>query len=135
MISLYDQASVDAALAASLDPQLHKLLADRVHDARATGLIRMTHFLVVEPGDSEDDIVEVLGMSPLTSPLDGAKYGSPSFQPWWDYLEFHPGEPGYYEMVICVGNSGWAAIVLIRGKGVLPELLDLCRTYAEGVPA
>ena len=92
--------------------------------------------LVVVPDNRAASIlVEVLGMSPLTSPLDGAKYGSPSFQPWWDYLEFHPGEPGYYEMVICVGNSGWAAIVLIRGKGVLPELLDLCRTYAEGVPA
>ena len=87
---------------------------------------------VVEPGDSEDDIVDDIGMSPLTSPLDGARYGSPSFQPWWDYLEFHPGDPGWFEMVICVGNSGWAAIVLIQdADGVIPQMVELCRRFTS----
>src|SRR4051812_14212066 len=128
MLSLYDEASMDAALASPLEPQLRKLLVDRIHDARATGLIRMTHFLVVEPGDGEEAILEEIGMSPLTNPLDGARFGSDEFEPWWDYLETHRG---YHEMVICVGNSGWAAILLIEdADGIIPELLRLCRTYA-----
>ena len=132
MLSLYDQAKMEAALASPVDPRLHQLLADRIHDAAETELLGLTHLLVIQPGDCEHTIAEEIGLSPLTNPIDGARFGSPDFQPWWDFLE---QRDGWFELVICVSNSGFAFILLIEdADGVQPELLSLCRTYAEKQP-
>lgn len=129
MLSLYDNASIEAALASPMEPQLHQLLADRIDDAAKTGLLDLTHIVVVQPGDCEHTIAEEICLSPLTNPLDGQRFGSHEFVPWWDWLEQHDD---FFEMVICVGNSGMAFILLIEdAEGVQPELLKLCRTYAE----
>jgi hypothetical protein len=129
MLSLYDKPSMEAALASPLDPRLHQLLADRIHDAAKTELLDLTHLVVVQPGDCEHTIAEEICLSPLTNPIDGERFGSPEFQPWWDFLEHRDG---WFEMVICVSNSGFAFILLIQNaEGVQPELLSLCRTYAE----
>ena len=128
MISLPDRASLKAALTAPLAPRLHQLLADRIYDAAKTDLLDLTHILVVLPGDCEHTIAEEISMSPLVNPGDGARYGSPAFVPWWDFLEDH-GD--FFEMVICVGDTGFAFILLIQADGVQPELLSLCRAHAE----
>jgi hypothetical protein len=132
MLSLYDKTSMEAALASPLDPRLHQLLAERIHDARETDLIDLTHLLVVQPGDCEHTIAEEICLSPLTNPIDGERFGTPEFQPWWDWLQHHDG---WFEMIITVGNSGFAFILLIEdAEGVQPELLSLCRAYAEDRP-
>jgi hypothetical protein len=129
MLSLHDTASIEAALATPMQPTLHKLLTDRINDAAASELLELTHLLVVQPGDCEHAIAEEICLTPLTNPLDGQRFGSPEFQPWWDYLEAHDG---YFEMIITVGNGGFAFILLIEdADGVQPELLDLCRTYLD----
>lgn len=132
MLSLYDNASIEAVLASPLEPRLHQLLADRIEDAAKTDLLDLTHIVVVQPGDCEHAIAEEICLSPLTNPLDGQRYSSPEFQAWWDYLESHDG---YFEMIITVGNSGFAFILLIQdADGVQPELLSLCRAYVEERP-
>jgi hypothetical protein len=132
MLSLYDQSSIEAALASPLDPRLEQLLADRIHDAAQTDLLGLTHLLVVQPGDCEHTIAEEICLSPLTNPIDGERFGSPEFVPWWDWLQQHDG---WFEMIITVGNSGFAFILLIEdANGVQPEILSLCRTYAEERP-
>jgi hypothetical protein len=132
MLSLYDKTSREAALASPLDPRLQQLLADRIHDARETNLLGLTHLLVVQPGDCEHTIAEEICLSPLTNPIDGERFGSVDFQPWWDWLQQHDG---WFEMIITVGNSGFAFILLIQdADGVQPELLSLCRTYVEERP-
>jgi hypothetical protein len=129
MLSLYDKSSIEAALASPLQPDLRKLLTDRISDAAASDLLDLTHFLVVQPGDCEHNIADEICLTPLTNPIDGERFGSPEFQPWWDYLEAHDG---WFEMIITVGNSGFAFILLIEdAEGVQPELLSLCRAYAE----
>ena len=128
MLSLYDTHSIEAALASRVEQPLRKILSDRINDAAASDLLELTHLLVVQAGDCEHDIAEEICLTPLTNPLDGQRFGSPEFQPWWDYLEAHDG---YFEMIITVGNSGFAFILLIQDvDGVQPELLSLCRTYA-----
>ena len=129
MLSLYDTQSTEAALACPLQPALRKLLTDRIKDTAASDLLELTHLLVVQPGDCEHDIADEICLTPLTNPLDGQRFGSPEFQPWWDYLEAHDG---YFEMIITVGNSGFAFILLIEdADGVQPALLELCRTYLD----
>jgi hypothetical protein len=132
MLSLHDKASMETALASSLAPRLHQLLADRIHDAAKTDLLALTHLLVVGSGDCEHTIAEEICLTPLTNPSDGERFGSHNFVPWWDWLQQHDG---WFEMIITVGNSGFAFILLIEDTdGVQPELLSLCRTYAEERP-
>jgi hypothetical protein len=130
MLSLDNRTSLEGSLNIPMHPQLHRLLAERVHDAAKSDLLDLTHLLVVQPGDCEHDIVNEISMSPLTNPLDGSRFTSPHFMPWWDFMTKH--EPDWYEILICCGNSGFAYILLIQdAEGVQTELRELCRTYAE----
>lgn len=114
MLDLYDRDTITAALHQPLDPELHTLIADRWSDAVASDLADLTHILVVQPGDTLADIVEAIGFSPLDHEA-----------PEPDWRERHRT---YRELIYCVGNSGFAYLVLVEdAAGVLPELLDLCR--------
>lgn len=113
MLDLYDRDTITAALRQPLEPELHTLIADRWSDAIASDLADLTHILVVQPGDTEADIVAAIGFSPVDD--DAPK-------PDW---QEHHGE--YHELIYCVGNSGFAFLVLVQeADGVLPGLLDLC---------
>ena len=88
-------------------------------DAFACDLANLTHILVIQPGDTEAQIIEAIGFSPLVSRMDGNR-----LQPDWDYLVQHAE---WHELIYTVGNSGFAFIVFVeRADGVLPEMLALC---------
>ncbi|MBA3510454.1 hypothetical protein [Sphingomonas sp.] len=130
MLSFDTAAAVAAAPStASIDPTLKRLLADRVHDWTATGLLDLTHLLVVEAGDTEESIVEAAGFSPLTNTLDGRRFGSAGFEPQFEWLS---DVGGHYELIQTVGNDGFAFHIFIPDReGVDPELLALCRNYSD----
>jgi len=123
MLNLPDRASQLAVLHQPLDPVLHGRINGRVQDALSLGLADLTHIVVVEPYDDEDDLIEVLGFSPLVSRLDGTP-----LQADWDWIEQHTG---WFELVYTVSNDGFGFLVLVQdAPGVLPDLLALCRTAA-----
>lgn len=125
MLSLFDRASMEAALSLPLEPTLHRLLTTRISHTESMGLTEMTHLLVVHIGDSEAAIVEAIGFSPLVNPIDGSRYGSATFLPFWDWLQDHRG---WFELVVAVGNSGFAYVLLIEvGEGALSAM---CREFA-----
>lgn len=133
MLSLYDAASIDAALATQLDPRLRDLLQQRLSSGRAKGLADMTHFVVVQPGDVEADIVAEIGWSPLVNPIDGCRYGEQGFVAPWNWLQRHNGD--WFEMNVTVGNSGFAFILLIEdAPDTDPGLMELCHAYARSEP-
>ncbi len=128
MQSFDNAVAISAAPETVTDPELRKLLTDRVHDWTATGLLGLTHLLIVEPGDTEEAIVDAIGFPPLVSPLDGLRFGADGFVTPWDWLERHSG---FFELIFTVGNDGFAFVLLIENvDGVDPELLSLCRAYA-----
>lgn len=127
MLNLPDRGSIEAALNQPLEPALHSLLVDTWRRAEAPDLLDLTHILFIQPGDDEASIIREIGFSPLTSPMDGARFGLASFRPFWSWLQ---DLGGWYEMVHTVGESGFAFILLIENaEGVMPELLELCRRY------
>jgi hypothetical protein len=129
MLSIYDQASASAALARPLNPILRTLIVDRLHDAEIIGLEKLTHVIVVEPGDNERDILEEIGWSPVVNPIDGSRFGSTDFIPFWSWLQ---DLGGWYEMILTVGNDGFAFILLIEdADSALPDLLQLCREHGD----
>ncbi len=128
MLSYDNAAAIAAAHEDATDPQLQQLLTDRVHDWSATGLLDLTHLLIIEAGDTEENLVEAVCFSPLNNPLDGRRFGSRNFVPNWDWFERHSG---FFELMFTVGNDGFAFVLLIENVvGVDPELLSLCRAYA-----
>jgi hypothetical protein len=128
MLSFHDSASVAAAPGAVSDPALARLLSKRVRLWASGGVLGMTHLLVVEPGDTEAAIVEEVGFSPLVNPIDGERFPSPFFEPHWDWLQAHEG---WTELILTVGNSGFAYVVWIgNSAGTDSELLALCRAHA-----
>lgn len=127
MLHLYDRATMGRALTLDLNPQLRRLMADRIA-ALGEDLIDQTEYLVVRPGDSEEDIIRHVGFSPLVEPIDGARFGEPGFHPHWDWLAHHPG---WFEMIETMGST-WAYVLLIQDEdGLLPELRRFCRLYAR----
>lgn len=118
MIDLPDYESVIDVLNRPMDTRLQGLLTGRLKDTIALGLQGLTHILVVEPGDTEEQLVQALGFSPLHSRID-----EPGHQPDADWIERHAG---WLEAVYTVGNDGFAFILLIPiACGVLPGLLAL----------
>ena len=123
MIDMPDLDAILAALDTPLQPDLHELIVSRLQDAFACELADLTHVLVIQPGDTEAQIIDAIGFSPLVSRIDGHR-----LEPDWDYLEQHKG---WWELVYTVGDSGFAFLVFVqRAAGVLPELIDLCAAGA-----
>jgi hypothetical protein len=126
MLYFYDRASFAVALTLDLDPGLHALLAERI-GTLTEDLIDYTEYLVVEPGDTEADIVRHIGLSPLIEPMDGIRYGEPGFRPHWDYLAAHDG---WFEFVFTFGSTfAYVLFVEIRNDETDP-LRSLCLKYA-----
>ena len=129
MMLLHDRATMAHALTLNLDPRLHRLLKTKMA-ALVTAdfdLTDDTEFLIVQPGDSEADIIREVGFSPLVSPIDGARFGEAGFQPHWDWLGQHDG---WFEMIVTFGST-FANILLIQdAESIQPDLISLCQRYA-----
>jgi hypothetical protein len=127
MLHFYDRAGFARALTLDLDPNLHRLLAERI-GALTEDLIDYTEYLVVQSGDTEADLIRHIGLTPLIEPMDGIRFCEPGFRPHWDWLEAHCG---WFEMIFTFGST-FAYVVFIEDReGVPHELLTLCRTYAD----
>lgn len=125
MIDLPDYESMIDALSSPIDTGLHTLLAGRFKDTLALSLQELTHILVVEPGDTETQIIEAIGFSPLVSRIDGI-----CGQPDWDWIEFHTG---WTELVYTVGDSGFAYILFVADGG--SDLATLCQQHNPALSA
>jgi len=130
MLKIYDRAAMARALTLDLDPRLHALLESRFPSlVTADGdLTDWTEFLIVEYGDAESDVVRELGFSPLVEPLDGARFGSAGFQPFWDDLIDHDG---WFELTLSFGSTFAYILYIEDAAGVMPELRSMCRQYAR----
>lgn len=127
MLHLFDRASMAHALTLDLDPQLRSLLESRFAalvtiDGDLTG---WTEYLVVEPGDPEDDIVRYIGFSPLVEPIQGARFGDHRFRPHWDWLGKH-GD--WFEMIVTFGST-FAYVLFVRER--TDDLGILCRRFSD----
>ncbi|QDM40633.1 hypothetical protein [Altererythrobacter sp. TH136] len=118
---IYDDATLEAALATPLDANLRDLVNRIVSHARMSGLWGLTCIAVLEPVDGKEDLEQLLGFDPMTGPLGDA---DGEFTPWWDWLEHHPG---YFEVLHTTGTE-FAYFVLVPDFGPDPAgLAELCR--------
>lgn len=128
MLHLYDRATMAHALTLSLEPRLHRLLRARI-SALDEDLIDWTEYLVVQPGDTEGDIIRHVGFSPLVEPIDGIRFGDPAFEPRWDWLSNHSG---WFELIFTFGSTFAYVLFVQDADGVEPSLRRLCRDHTDG---
>lgn len=129
MYHFYDRASFAHALTLDLAPPLEALLTAKIASLATDehDLTDWTEFLVIEPGDTEDNIIRHVGFSPLVEPIDNARFGEPGFHPFWDHLATRAE---WYEMIVTFGSTFAYVLLIEDADGVLPELRALCRCYA-----
>jgi hypothetical protein len=127
MLHLYDRATMAHALTLDLNPNLLTLLKDRI-SAPGAELIDWTEYLVVEPGDTEADIIRHIGFTPLVEPIDGKRFGEPGFHAYWDWLTDHGG---WFEMIVTFGSTFACVLFIEDADRVFPDLLVLCRNYSK----
>lgn len=124
MITLPDR---DSILEATLDESLPTALQARLQRIASNDeLLDLTCVAIIEAGDSEQDIVNELGWSPLIHPIDEIRFDQPGFEPYWAHLHDHGG---WFELAHPVGNDGFAYVLLIEDAGG-GDLQRLCRRYA-----
>jgi hypothetical protein len=88
-------------------------------------------FILVEPGDTSEQIESDTGYSLLKSLFSDTVYGDPDFSPDFEYLEDHGG---FYEAVFIFTDSGFAVVMIVpKGEGIDVRILKLCAEFA--IPA
>ncbi|WP_394652428.1 hypothetical protein [uncultured Sphingomonas sp.] len=115
----------------ALDPPdcsaVSRLLADRAD------LIDLATFVIVETGDTLQDIETAAGVPIATNLVDGARFGDPAFVPSFEWVQDHGN---LYEAPIILSDDGAGVILIVPDSpGVDATLLDLLRAYAEPADA
>ena len=115
MISLRRTAAIKSTLALLADNQLRALLTERVEQLTTAwegiDLSDLTHFLIIQPGDTAADAENDLGWSLLANMVDGARYGHPDFTPSWEWIEDHSG---WFEAVFILSDDGFGVTVFVQ---------------------
>ena len=131
MITIYDSADMQRVLSGPIDPDLKAILLGRLEllaDFSEWDLADLAHFIVVEPGDSNEAIEKELGLSPFVNLVDGARYPYAAFVP---SFEFCIARKGYFDLTFCRSDAGLANCLLVPDRDdIEPTLLELCRLYA-----
>jgi hypothetical protein len=130
MITLRTAAAAQSTLALLADNQLRALLSERLDQLtnawEGIDLSDLTHFLIIQAGDTAADAERELGWSLLQNMVDGARFGQPAFTPSWEWIEDHGG---WFEAVFILSDDGFGISLFVQDHPATdPELLALCRT-------
>ena len=99
------------------------------HPAHArVHLLYISPILVIQPGDTEQDIINEIGFSPLVNMVDGERFPSPEFTPNWECIAL---TDGWFEQVYVTCDDGSGVMIFIPDDDRIDgDLITLCRQYA-----
>ena len=110
---------------------------DSITDPDILSLVKLRHVqlgdelfgsvIIVEAGDTVEDIENEIGFCILTNLFDDISYPDPDFVPSCEALEDH-GD--FYEMLFILGDGDEAVEIFIPKHGVDNELLAMCSQFA-----
>ena len=107
MIQIYDDDTLEAALAATLDDTVRELINRIVSDARTLDLWgELTAIVVIADNDSAAEFEAILGYPPSTGPLGGE---GAAVLPYWARREDH-GDT--VELLVPAGDEGFCWYVI-----------------------
>ncbi len=117
------------------DPSIHELVSLRFRQILAGepyDYDRHGYMVIVESGDTVEQLEQEIGLPLLRSLFDDLPYGDPDFTPCLDILEEHTYEQHrIYEMVFIRNDDGFATTVFVPAcEGIPTDLLAMCRSFA-----
>lgn len=113
MIQIYDDATLEAALATSLDTTTRELVDRIVSDARSSDLWELTCIVLIADDDTAGEFEAVLGYPPSTGPLGGEGAAAVTY---WSWREDHGPNGDTVELLVPAGDEGFCWF-LIMGRG------------------
>ena len=85
-------------------------------------------FILVEPGDTSEQIESATGYSLLKSLFSDTVYGDPDFTPDFEYLE---DQGSFYEAVFIFTDSGFAVVMIVpKEEGIDGRILEMCAEFS-----
>jgi hypothetical protein len=131
MIVLRDPATTSQIT----DPYIHDLVSLRWSQILAGepyDYDRHGYMVIVEPGDTVEQMEQEIGLPVLHGLFDDLPYGDPDFTPCFEILEEHRNEQHrIYEMVFISNDDGFATTVFVPAcEGIPADLLAMCRSFA-----
>ena len=117
------------------DPYIHELVSLRWSQVLAGepyDYNRHGYMVVVEPGDTVEQLEQEIGLPILHGLFDDAPFGDDDFTPCFEILEEHCNEQHrIYEMVFISNDDGFATTVIVpASEGTDSRLLAMCRSFA-----
>ncbi|TNE41647.1 MAG: hypothetical protein EP321_03235 [Sphingomonadales bacterium] len=104
----------------------YALPSDHPANARLD-LLYLGPILVIAPGDTEQDIINEIGFSPLVNMVDGERFPSSEFTPNWEWIAL---TDGWFEQVYVTCNDGSGVMIFIPDDDRIDaDLIALCRRY------
>ena len=107
MIQIYDDDTLEAAVAAPLDDTVRGLINRIVSDAHSSDLWQLTCIVVIEDNDTVDDFEAILGFLPSTGPLGGEGAAA---VPYWSWREDHRDT---VELLVPAGDEGFCWFLIM----------------------
>ena len=113
------------------DPGIRELVTLRftqVLSGEAYDYDRHGYMVIVESGDSVEQLEQETSLAILHGLFDELPFGHPDFAPSFDFLEEHHD---CYEILFISNDDGFATTLFVpKAEGIDPGLLALCRAYA-----
>ena len=109
------------------NPELRHLITKTFREINDPDVLG--YCLIVEPGDSLEDLKQQMGFPILANRFSGIEFGQPDFVPSFEILVEHAH---CYEMVFIISDDGYGIEVFIpKDTGIHPDLLAMCLQYAH----
>lgn len=111
-------------------PSIRSLVQRRIDDLGGDRFdsAALGYFMVIEAGDSLEDIQAQIGFDIVRNRHTGIRYDQAGFTPSFEFVEAFPA---CYDMVIVLGDDGNGIEVFVPiEQGVPTELLSMCRDHA-----
>ena len=110
--------------------EIRQLVQERINDLGGVAFDTNTlgYCLVIEPGDTLEEIDAQLGFSILANRFTGIAYDQPGFSPSFEFVEEYPS---CYNMVFIMGDDGFGIEVFVpKEERIPPDLRIMCRVHA-----
>ena len=122
----------DPALVSSIvDPDVRSLVEQRfieICDGEPYDYDLHGYMIVVEPGDSVEDLEQETSCRILHNLFDDVHFGNPDFSPSFEAMGEHAS---CYEMVFILNDEGFGIDIYIpKYPGIDADLLAMCAEYA-----
>ncbi len=117
---------VDAAVRRFVHRRVRQIVGDDEWVSEQHGML-----IVVDPGDTLDQLERESGVSLLRDAFGDTQYGHPDFVPGCEALEDH----GFlFEMTFVLNDDGYGVVFIIpKQDGIDADLLSMCATFAVSV--